>query len=73
MFEEVTLFADMYLNEMRNDIKKLCQNIESIETFYTQTLSNMEIEDFKLYAVNEKNKTMNKIKDIEQLIMDTLK
>jgi hypothetical protein len=33
MFEEVTLFADMYLNEMRNDIKKLCQNIESIETF----------------------------------------
>ena len=53
---------------MRHDIKKLCQNIESVQTFYTQTLSNMEIEDFKLYAVNEKNKTVGKIKDIEGLI-----
>lgn len=43
MFEELTLLADVYLNEMRNDIKKLSQNIESVQTFYTQTLSNMEI------------------------------
>lgn len=58
---------------MRHDIKKLCQNIESVQTFYTQTLSNMEIEDFKLYAVNEKNKTVGKIKEIEGLIFDDLK
>ena len=73
MFEELTLLADTYLNEMRHDIKKLCQNIESVQTFYTQTLSNMEIEDFKLYAVNEKNKTVGKIKEIEGLIFDNLK
>jgi len=33
----------------------------------------MEIEDFKLYATNEKNKTVGKLKDIETLILDILK
>ncbi len=61
------------MNELRIDLRKLCQNMQTIQTFYTQTLSNMEIDEFKLYAASEKNKTIAKIKVIENLILDQLK
>lgn len=33
----------------------------------------MEIEDFKAYANNERNKTLGKIKQFEELILGNLK
>jgi len=53
--------------------RRICRKVENIETFYCQTISAMSIDDFHLYAENEKSKTVGKIKGIEREMLEMLK
>lgn len=50
----------------------MSQKVEKIDTFYTQTISSMSLEDFKLYSEKERNKTLDTIRSIEETILKTL-
>ena len=49
-FSEETLLSDLQIKEAVIEAKRICKKIENIETFYCQTISSMNIEDFHLYV-----------------------
>jgi hypothetical protein len=55
------------------ETKRICKKMESIQTFYTQTLATLKLEDFKLYAISQKNKTISSIKALEEEILAMVK
>lgn len=71
-FADRTLIMDSYLKELLFAIKDKCQKLERIETFYTQTLSSMRLPDFKAYALQERNKTLNSVRSTEEAILALL-
>lgn len=72
-FSEETLLSDLQIKETIIEAKRICKKIESIETFYCQTISSMSIEDFHLYVESEKNKTIEKIIGIEVMLLEMIK
>ena len=68
-FSDRTLIMDSYLKELLFDLRQKCQKLEKIETFYTQTLSSMKLEDFREYSAKERNKTLNTVRSIEESIL----
>lgn len=52
------MLGDPQIKEAIMESRRICRKVENIETFYCQTISAMSMEDFHLYAENEKNKTI---------------
>ena len=69
-FGDQTLLNDTHLKELLLEVRESCRRLERIETFYTQTLSPMSLEDFKLYAQKQKERTLDTVRDIEEYILD---
>ena len=63
---------DSYLKELLFDVHDKCQKLERMDTFYTQTLSSMKLEEFKEYVEKEKIKTLNTIRGFEETILALL-
>ena len=72
-FAERTLLNDLQIKESVLECRRVAKKVERIETFYCHTISSMSLEDFHLYAENEKNKTIARIGEIERLLLDTIK
>lgn len=51
-FTEQTLLSDIHIKDIIIESRRICKKIESIETFYCQTINAMNINDFHLYAEN---------------------
>ena len=69
-FGDQTLLNDNHLKELLLEVRESCRRLERIETFYTQTLSPMSLEDFKLYTEKQKERTLDTVRDIEEYILD---